>query len=59
MEYMDIIVNRIVLLFVMKIYVIMLMDYVFVKMGRMEIIVIIVSDIFFVYEVYFCIMFFK
>lgn len=56
---MDIIVNRIVLLFVMKIYVIMLMDYVFVKMGRMEIIVIIVSDIFFVVEVYFCIMFFK
>lgn len=44
---MDLIVNGIVLLFVMKVYVILLMDYVFVKMSRMDInIVMKVSDIF-------------
>lgn len=33
LEYMEIIVNRIVLLFVMKVYVIMYMDYVLCKDG--------------------------
>lgn len=57
---MEITVNRIVLLFAMKVHVTMSMDHVFAKMGRMEITVIIVSDTFSeVFEVYFCIMFSK
>lgn len=57
---MEITVNRIVLLFAMKVHVTMSMDHVFAKMGRMEITVIIVSDTLSeVFEVYFCIMFSK
>lgn len=59
LEHMDITVNRIVLLFAMKIHVTMSTDHVFAKMGRMEITVIIVSDTLSVVEVYFCIMFSK
>lgn len=57
---MEITVNRIVLLFAMKVHVTMSMDHVFAKMGRMEITVIIVSDTLSeVFEVYFCIKFSK
>lgn len=59
LEHMDITVNRIVLLFAMKIHVTMSTDHVFAKMGRMEITVIIVSDTLSVVEAYFCIMFSK